>query len=205
VGVVNVGIMGGTFDPVHNGHLAVAGEAKARLDLGCVIFIPAGRPWLKSERPVTPAEHRFEMVRLAIAPYPDFRISSVEIDRAGPSYTIDTISEVRAEYEAGDELYFILGWDSLAQLPRWREASKLVQMCHLVAVPRPGYTLPDLKALEAEIPGISSRVVLLDSPCIEISATGIRERVARNLPIGDLVPAEVERYVREQGLYRSAS
>ena len=201
MGVVNIGIMGGTFDPVHNGHIAVATEAKKRLDLGCVIFVPAGRPWLKSERPVTPAEHRFEMVRLAIAPYTDFRISAIEVDRAGPSYTIDTIAEVRAELESGDEFFFIMGWDSLAQLPKWHQATRLVELCRLVAVPRPGYSLPDMKALEAEIPGISDRVVLLDKPEIDISATEIRERVARGQPISHLVPEDVERYIREEGLY----
>jgi nicotinate-nucleotide adenylyltransferase len=198
---VNIGIMGGTFDPVHNGHLAVAREAQAGLDLSCVIFIPAGRPWLKSDRPVTAAEDRFEMVRLAIAPYPGFRISSIEIDRAGPSYTIDTIAEVRAEHETGDEFYFILGWDSLVQLPKWREAARLVGLCRLVAVPRPGYSLPEMSDLEAKIPGISERVILLDKPCIEISATEIRERVARGLSISHLVPGDVERYIKERGLY----
>ena len=203
MGVVKVGIMGGTFDPVHNGHLAVAKEARERLGLGCVVFVPAGQPWLKSERPVTPAAHRFEMVRRAIAPYPYFKISSVEIDRAGPSYTIDTIKELRADFEAGDEFFFLLGIDSLAQLPQWYQASELIKLCRLAAVPRPGYSLPDLKAMDREIPGISGRVTVLEIPEIDISATGIRERVANGEPISGMVPGAVQEYIRGAGLYRS--
>jgi nicotinate-nucleotide adenylyltransferase len=141
------------------------------------------------------------MVRLAIAPYPYFRLSRIEIDRAGPTYTIDTITELRAQLAAGDELYFILGWDSLAQLPQWRDVSRLIQLCRLVAIPRPGYSLPDLKSLEAQVPGLSSRLVRLDKPEIDISATDIRKRVAQGLSIDHLVPKAVAQYIGKHKLY----
>jgi len=198
---VNIGVMGGTFDPIHNGHLAMAQETRISLNLARVVFMPAGQPWMKSARPLTPAVHRLEMVRLAIAPYPYFRLTRIEIDRAGPTYTIDTITELRAQLAAGDELYFILGWDSLAQLPQWRDVSRLIQLCRLVAIPRPGYSLPDLKSLEAQVPGLSSRLVRLDKPEIDISATDIRKRVAQGLPIDHLVPKAVAEYIEEHRLY----
>jgi nicotinate-nucleotide adenylyltransferase len=200
-GEMNIGVMGGTFDPIHNGHLAMAQETRTRLKLAWVVFVPAGQPWMKSERPLSPAVHRLEMVRLAIAPYPYFKLSRIEIDRAGLTYTIDTITELRAELTAEDELFFILGWDSLAQLPHWRDMPHLIKLCRLVAIPRSGYSLPDLKALEARIPGLSARLLLLDRPVIDISATDIRKRVAQGLPIDHLVPEAVAEYIRKHRLY----
>jgi nicotinate-nucleotide adenylyltransferase len=198
---VQIGVLGGTFDPVHNAHLAIAEETRVRLGLAEVVFVPAGQPWMKSDRPITPAVHRLEMVHLAVAPYPYFRVSTMEIDRVGPSYTIDTITELRSQLAAEDELYFILGWDSLPQLPQWRDVPRLIRRCRLAAVPRPGYARPNLISLEAQLPGITKRVILLDGPRVDISASGIRDRVARGLPIGHLVPEPVERYIREHRLY----
>ena len=198
---MNIGVLGGTFDPVHNGHLIVAEEAKTQLNLAEVIFVPAGQPWLKADRPISPAEHRLQMLRLAIADKPYFKLSTIEIERAGPSYTIDTIAELQGQLGNGDELFFILGWDSLAELPQWREPKRLIKMCYLVAVPRPGYPRPKLKALEASIPGISQRVMLMKEPEIDISASVIRDRGARGLPIRHLVPEAVNRYIKEHGLY----
>lgn len=198
---MNIGVMGGTFDPIHNGHLAMARETRARLNLDWVVFVPAGQPWMKSARPLTPAVHRFEMVRLAIAPYPYFRLSRIEVDRAGPTYTIDTITELRAGLAASEEVYFILGWDSLAQLPHWRDVPQLIKLCRLVAIPRPGYSLPDLKSLAEQIPGLAARLVLLDRPLIDISATDIRKRVAQGLPIDHLVPKAVAEYIEKLRLY----
>lgn len=198
---MNIGIIGGTFDPIHNGHILIAREVKARLKLAEVIFVPAGQPWMKSEKPITPAVHRLEMVRMAIAPYPYFKVSTMEVDRVGPTYTIDTILGIRAKLNAEDEVYFILGWDSLVQFPRWRDAPRLIKMCRLTAVPRLGYTLPDLNSLEAKIPGLSGRVVLLDKPEIDISATDIRQRVAQGLSINHLVPRVVAIYIRKHRLY----
>jgi len=198
---MNIGVLGGTFDPIHMGHLVVAEEAKARLDLAEVLFVPAGLPWLRANSTLSAAEHRVQMVRLALGDKPYFKISTTEVERAGPSYTVDTIAELKGQFGAEDELFFILGWDCLTELPKWREPSRLVAMCRLVAVPRVGSPAPDLRALEASIPGLAKRVILLDKPRVDISASGIRDRVAQGLSIEDLVPEPVERYIREQGLY----
>jgi len=200
---MNIGVMGGTFDPIHIGHLIVAEEVTARLGLAEVLFVPAGQPWLKPDSPVAAAEHRVEMVRLAIADKPYFKLSTVEIERAGPSYTVDTIAQLQGRLGAGDELVFILGWDSLAELPRWKEPLRLIKMCRLLAVPRPGYSAPDLDALEALIPGLSQRVTLIDKPEIDISASEIRRRIARGLSIHHLVPEPVEKYIKQHRLYVS--
>jgi nicotinate-nucleotide adenylyltransferase len=201
VGLVKVGVIGGTFDPPHLGHLAIAQAARNKLELHHLIFVPAGQPWLKTELPVSPADERFEMVRLAIAPFPGFEISRVDIDRVGPSYTYDTLRELVGVVGRDATLFFVLGWDSLTQLPRWYQAARLVQLCRLVAVPRPGYPPPDLPALEQQVPGITERVIMLDMPEVGISATDIRQRVAGGLSVADLVPPAVERYIRERGLY----
>jgi nicotinate-nucleotide adenylyltransferase len=202
--LVNLGVLGGTFDPPHHGHLAIAAAARQKLELQRVIFIPAGQPWLKTEMPVSPSADRFEMVRLAIKPFPEFDISRIEIDRAGPSYTYDTIRQLRADLPNGVDVFFLLGWDSLSQLPRWHEAARLVQQCQLVAVPRPSHARPDLADLERVIPGITGRVTMLDIPEVNISATDIRQRFARGLSAADLVPPAVETYIRDHGLYLAA-
>lgn len=198
---MKIGVLGGTFDPIHNGHFAVAEQAAARLKLAEVIFVPVGQPWLKREQRISPSEHRLQMVRLAIADKPYFKMSAMEVERAGPSYTVDTIAELRGQLDAGDELFFILGWGSLAELPRWREPARLIQLCRLVAVPRPGSPTPELEALESDIPGISRQVILLDKPQIDISASVIRQRVARGLPIQHLVPESVAEYITQHRLY----
>ena len=125
---MNIGVLGGTFDPIHMGHLIIAEEVRARLDLAEVLFIPAGQPWLKPNNAISPAQHRVEMVRLAISDEPSFKISTMEIERPGPSYTVDTIIELSGQIGAGDKLFFILGWDNLIQLPRWHEPSRLVKL-----------------------------------------------------------------------------
>ena len=200
---MKIGVLGGTFDPIHNGHLAVAEAVRARLRLDEVLFVPAGQPRLRMDSPISAAAHRIQMVRLATAGRPYYRVATVEIERAGPSYTVDTIAELREQLDSGDELFFILGWDNLAELPKWREPSRLVKMCSLVSVPRPGCSLPDLKALEALIPGLAQSVILLDSPHMDISASEIKQRVARGLSIRHLVPEPVDRYIGEHGLYAS--
>lgn len=201
---MKMGVLGGTFDPIHRAHLVVAGEVRERLDLAEVIFVPAGRPRLKKDRPITTAEHRLEMVRLAIARRSGFTVSTIEIERAGPSYTVDTIAELRQRLASEDEIFFILGWDNVTALPQWREPSRLIEMCRLVAVPRPGYSLPDLNALEKPVPGISRRVLMMGRPEIDISSSEIRERVARGQSIRRLVPRPVERYISEHRLYLAA-
>jgi len=198
---MNIGVLGGTFDPIHIGHIMAAEETRAKLNLAEVLFVPAGQPWLKVDIPLSDAEHRVQMVRLAIADKPYFKVSTMEIERAGPSYTVDTITELQAQIGIGDELFFILGWDSLAELPQWREPSRLITMCNLVAVPRPGYPRPNLKVLGALVPGLSRRVMLMDKPEIDISALEIRSRVARGLSVRHLVPEPVNAYIRQHKLY----
>ena len=199
---MNIGVMGGTFDPIHNGHLAIAEEVRSRLDLAAILFVPAGQPWLKIDSSLSPAEHRVQMVRLAIAGKPHFKLSTMEIERPGPTYTVDTMAELQAQRGPADALYFIMGWDNLAELPQWKEPCRLISMCQLVAVPRPGYPCPDLKVLEPLIPGLSQRVILLDKPEIDISASEIRGRVAQGLSISHLIPEPVERYIKQQKLYQ---
>ena len=200
---MDIGILGGTFDPIHIGHLIVAEEARLRLGLSKVIFVPAGEPWLKGDREVSAGEHRLEMIRLAIAPHPGFEVSTVDLERPGPSYTVDTLTDLRRELGEKANFYFILGVDALNELPTWREPQRIAEMCHLVAVRRPGSGEVDLASLERSIPGISRRVFFLDNPEIGISSSDIRERVAKGLPIRYLVPEAVEQYIREQGLYTS--
>ena len=198
---MNVGVLGGTFDPIHNGHIAVAEECQTQLNLAGVIFVPAGQPWLKGDKPVLPVEHRVQMVELAITTHPSFILSTIEVERDGPSYTVETIAELQKQQYRDDELFFIIGWDTLAQLSHWKQPSRLIEMCHLVAIPRPGYTLPGLDSLEAVIPGLTKRLTILQRPEVDISATDIRDRVARGLSIDHLVPGPVADYIRQHKLY----
>ncbi|MBN1367620.1 MAG: nicotinate-nucleotide adenylyltransferase [Dehalococcoidales bacterium] len=198
---MKTGVFGGTFDPIHNGHLAIAEEVRSQVDLQEIWFMPAGQPWLKAERPISPAAQRVQMVELAIAGKPYFKLSLVEVTRPGPSYTIDTILELRKQLKKA-ELYFILGWDSLLSLPLWKDALRLITLCRLVAIPRPGIDLPDLTVLEQSIPGITQKVIMLEKPNLDISATEIREKAAAGKPIGKLVPKSVADYIKKNKLYR---
>ena len=199
---MRIGLLGGTFDPVHVGHIFIAEEARIRLSFDLVLFVVAGNPWLKVERGISPSEHRIEMVRLSIAQHEHFAISTVEVERGGPSYTVDTLDELRTTMGEND-YYLILGRDSFTELPLWKEPEKIVGMCKLVVVPRIGTNLPELRDVAARIKGLSGEnVVTLDSPMIGISSSGIRERVAGGLPIDYLVPGEVEKYIVAHGLYR---
>jgi nicotinate-nucleotide adenylyltransferase len=198
---MKTGVLGGTFDPIHIGHLKVAEEVTASLNLGEVIFMPAGKPWLKGSNPISLAEHRLEMVRLALAGKSYFKLSTMEVERPGPTYTVDTMAELRRQLGAKHELFFILGWDNLTQLPRWHEPSRLIKLCRLVAVPRVDFPPPDLASLEAAIPGLSKRVILLEKPRIDINASEIRQRVREGLSIHQLVPEAVERYIKQHRLY----
>ena len=201
---MNFGVLGGTFDPVHHGHLIVADEVRAWLNLAGIIFVPTGQPWMKASTPISPAEHRVQMVHLAIANKPYCEVSTVEIERSGPSYMVDTMAELQSRLQAEDEIFLILGWDSLAELPQWQEPSQLITMCHLVAVSRPGFSRPNLKKLDALIPGLSKRTVIFDKPVVNISASVIRDRVRRGLSVRHLVPEPVNEYIKQHGLYASA-
>ncbi len=197
---MNIGILGGTFDPIHIGHLVVAEEARIKLGFNEVLFVPAGQPLLKPDRNITPSDQRVEMVRRAIADNPHFKLCTIEAERPGPSYTVDTVMMLREQLGSEVGLFFILGRDTLAELPSWKEPKKLVQLCRLVVAPRLGSK--DLQHLETEIPGLLGKVVQLDMPVIGISSSGIRQRVAQGLPIRYLVPAGVEKYISEQKIYR---
>ncbi len=199
---MKIGVLGGTFDPIHRGHRAIAEAARNRLGLDEVYFVPAARTPLKESGATLAVERRVSMVRLGIAGYPYFKLSTIEIDRPGPSYTVDTITELRDKLGPENELFFIVGWDILSQLSRWREPAKIIQMCRLVAVPRPGYSLPDSASMEAAIPGLSQRLIVLDEPKIDISATEIRQRAARGESISHLVPEPVAEYIRKEKLYQ---
>jgi nicotinate-nucleotide adenylyltransferase len=197
-----VAILGGTFDPVHNAHMAIVDEARLSLELEEVIFVPAGRPWMKSNREITAADHRVNMLRLATSGHYGFYVSTIEVDRAGPSYTVDTLKKINDEYHGLADLFFLLGWDNIPDLPRWKEPQKLIELCTLVAFPRPGVSLPNLEAVNKIIPGLTECLIIMERPLLDISATQIRERVAKGLDISNLVPAAVERYIKEKGLYR---
>ena len=201
---MRIGLLGGTFDPVHNGHLAIAEAVMSGLGLDEVIFMPAAQTPLKEDRDISAAEHRIEMVNLAIKGIPYFRLSTIELNRIGPSYTIDTVSELRELIGEDSELFFIMGCDSLASFPQWKEPERLIQACRLVAVPRPGCAIPDLASLEKEVPGISGNAIILDGPHIDVSATEIREKVSKGLAISNLVPASVEEYIKQHGLYQGS-
>jgi nicotinate-nucleotide adenylyltransferase len=196
---MNIGVLGGTFDPIHMGHLIAAEEARIKLGFKEVLFVPAGQPWLKSDRTITPAVHRVEMVRRTIADNPHFKLCTLEVERPGPSYAVDTLTMLRKQLGSKASLFFILGRDALAELPLWKEAEKLVQLCKLVVAPRLGSK--DLKHLETAIPGLLDKVIQLDMPVIGISSSGIRQRLAQGLSIRYLVPAEVEKYITEHKIY----
>jgi len=196
---VNIGVLGGTFDPIHIGHLIVAEEARIRLEFNEVLFVPAGQPWLKLDHSITPTVHRVEMVRRAIAANPYFKLSTLEVERPGPSYTVDTMTMLQKQLGSEARLFFILGHDTLAELPLWKEPKKLVQLCRLVVAPRLGSK--DLKHLETSIPGLPDKVIQLDMPVIAISSSEIRQRIAQGLSVRYLVPAEVEKYIAEQKIY----
>jgi nicotinate-nucleotide adenylyltransferase len=199
--LLRIGVLGGTFDPIHYGHLAAAEEARVKLNLGKVLFAVAGLPPHKLDEEVTPVEHRVAMVRLGIASNPHFEISLVDVDRPGPSYTVDTISILQEKWGQNAEFFFVMGLDSLVDVPAWHQPRRLIQLCHLVAVARPGFEA-DMSQLEEAIPGISSRMDIINMPEVDISSSDLQLRVREGLPIKYQVPEEVERYIREHELYQ---
>lgn len=199
-----IGVIGGTFDPIHYGHLAAAEEARVKMDLERVLFVVAGVPPHKLDEEITPVEHRLAIVSLAIASNTHFEISRVDVDRPGPSYTVDTISTLQKRWGQDTEICFIMGLDSLVELPTWHQPKRLIQSCRLVAVSRPGVEI-EIAELEASVPGISSRVEIIDMPEMDISSTELQQRVRDGLPIKYQVPEEVERYIMEHELYRRSS
>jgi nicotinate-nucleotide adenylyltransferase len=197
---MRVGVFGGTFDPIHYGHLLAAEEAHWRLGLAEVLFAPAAQPPHKPGQPISAAEQRVAMVELAIAGNPHFRLSRVDLDRPGPHYTVDTIPLLQSELGPEAELYLIIGLDSLVKLHTWREPARLIRLCRLVVVSRPGQQLA-LGELEATMPGIGERLHLLETPPIGIAAEDLRRRVREGQSIKYQVPQAVEEYIYAYGLY----
>jgi len=196
-----VGVLGGTFDPPHIGHLILAEEAWWQLGLDRVLLVPAGDPPHKRGAPLSAATHRVRMVELAIADNPHFELSRVDVDRPGPHYTIDMIHLLRRQLGPETEIFFLMGLDSLVELPNWYRAADLIAACRLAALTRPAVEL-DWERLERALPGIRERVVLLDMPELEIASHVLQQRVRAGRPIRYQVLPAVEEYIREQGLYR---
>ena len=199
-----VGILGGTFDPVHIGHLIIAEEARSRLELEEVVFVPARDPWRKARHGLAPVEERLAMVRLAVAGNPSFRVSLVDLERQGPSYSVDTILDLRGQFGEDADFYFILGHDALMDLPHWRQPARLTELAHVVSVGRPGYEI-GWQQLERALPNAGERILVLDIPEVGISSTEIRQRVASGHTIRYWVPEAVAQYIREHKLYQDAS
>ena len=194
-GVRRVGIMGGTFDPIHHGHLVAASEVADRFGLDEVVFVPTGMPWQKSSRVVSPAEDRYLMTVIATASNPRFHVSRVDIDRDGPTYTVDTLRDIRAAYGTKAQLFFITGADALQRILSWKDTDQMFELAHFVAVTRPGFTLTD-----AHLP--ADTVTLIQVPAMAISSTDCRERVAAGKPVWYLVPDGVVQYIAKRRLYR---
>ncbi|MFC5884649.1 nicotinate-nucleotide adenylyltransferase [Kitasatospora sp. CM 4170] len=188
-----LGVMGGTFDPIHHGHLVAASEVASAFHLDEVIFVPTGQPWQKTDRHVTPAEDRYLMTVIATAENPQFSVSRIDIDREGPTYTVDTLRDLRALHPDAD-LFFITGADALAQILSWRDSDELFSLAHFIGCTRPGHTLSD-----AGLPvgGVS----LVEVPALAISSTDCRNRVAKGEPVWYLVPDGVVRYIDKRALY----
>ena len=185
--------MGGTFDPIHHGHLVAASEVQARFDLDEVVFVPTGRPWQKADSEVSPAEDRYLMTVVATASNPRFTVSRVDVDRGGPTYTIDTLRDLRAG-EPDAELFFITGADALAQILTWKDVDELWELAHFIGVTRPGHELSD-NGLPTD------RITLQEVPAMAISSTDCRARVAEGRPVWYLVPDGVVQYINKYRLY----
>ena len=192
-----IGVMGGTFDPIHHGHLVAASEVQSWFDLDEVLFVPTGQPWQKSDRDVSPPEDRYLMTVIATAANPRFRVSRVDIDREGLTYTVDTLRDLKAQ-RADADLFFITGADALEQILTWKDADELFTMAHFVGVTRPGHTLT-VDGLPKE------HVSVLEIPALAISSTDVRARARAGKPVWYLVPDGVVQYIAKHGLYRGLS
>lgn len=189
-----LGVMGGTFDPVHHGHLVAASEVASVHGLDEVVFVPTGEPWQKGHRAVSPAEHRYLMTVIATASNPQFTVSRVDIDRDGPTYTVDTLRDLHAQHGEGTDLFFITGADALAQILSWKDADDVFGLAHFIGVTRPGHPLSG-----DGLP--SDGVSLLEVPALSISSTACRDRVRTGKPVWYLVPDGVVQYIAKHRLY----
>ncbi|WIM72056.1 nicotinate-nucleotide adenylyltransferase [Corynebacterium suedekumii] len=192
-----IGVMGGTFDPIHHGHLVAASEVADRFALDAVIFVPTGQPWQKADRQVSRAEDRYLMTVIATASNPRFQVSRVDIDRGGDTYTVDTLHDLRREFPDA-ELFFITGADALRSIMSWRDWEGMFDLAEFVGVTRPGYELTEEMLPEAH----QQRVHLIDVPAMAISSTDVRERAAQDRPVWYLVPDGVVQYIAKNDLYR---
>jgi nicotinate-nucleotide adenylyltransferase len=192
--------MGGTFDPIHYGHLVTAEEALVQFALDAVVFVPTGQPWMKQGREVSPAEDRYLMTVIATASNPAFTVSRLEIDHHGPTYTVDTLRRIRAQQPEGTRLFFITGADAVLQILTWKESDQVLDQAEFIAATRPGF---DLDRLVSQVPGAAGRVHRMEIPALAISSSDIRARVVRGAPIQYLVPDGVARYIQKHALYRT--
>lgn len=199
----SVGVLGGTFDPIHHAHLAIAEQAYEQLHLAEVLFVPAAHTVHKPTAAVTPVEHRARMIELAIADNSHFTLSRIEIERGGPSYTVDTLSQLRAE-RPDEELFFIVSAEAARDLPTWREPARILDLSHIAIVPRLGYETPTREWLAHHFPGRADRFSYLDAPALGHSASDIRRRVAAGQSIRYLLPPGVEDYISRHALYTGA-
>ncbi len=193
-----LGVMGGTFDPIHYGHLVTAEEALVQFDLDSVLFVPTGLPWMKEHEVVSPAEDRYLMTVIATASNPKFRVSRMEVDRDGPTYTVDTLRGLKEEYGAQTDLFFVTGADAIVEILAWKNHEELFDLAHFIAATRPGY---DIAEIEAHAPA-RPEIKVMNIPALAISSTDIRARVAAGRPIRYLVPEGVKSYVEKAGIYR---
>jgi nicotinate-nucleotide adenylyltransferase len=193
-----LGVMGGTFDPIHYGHLVTAEEALVQYSLDGVVFVPTGRPWMKQDRSVSPAEDRYLMTVIATASNPRFQVSRIEIDRDGPTYTVETLRALADEHPDA-ELYFITGADAMLEIFDWKEPEEALDLAHFIAATRPGY---DLARFESRTPTRHPNVSVMNVPALAISSTDIRDRVGGGRPIRYLVPEGVKTYIDKAALYR---
>ena len=200
---MRIGIFGGTFDPVHLGHLAMAEEARLQLELDRVLFVPAGQPWLKEGQTLSAARHRVRMVQLAVASNPYFQVHLEEIERTGPTYTVDTIEALLRQLGSDTGLYFILGLDAIEQFHQWKDPERLLKLCQWVVVQRPGQPSFDWPLFFSRYPGVAERVKLLSVPVIGVSGTEIRRRAAAGISFRYQVPEQVAEYIEQHRLYGS--
>ena len=199
---IRLGVFGGTFDPPHTGHLLLAERAREELALERVLWVPAGDPWRKDDRQVTPAEQRSAMVQLAIAGNVAFELCTVEVERAGSSYSVDTLTELHSQYrDVG--IYLLLGLDALLDLPNWHDPARLLALATLAVATRGGERI-EPQELDRRLPGLAAQVVWLEMPRIDLSGTELRQRAAAGRGLRYAVPAAVDAYIREQRLYQQA-
>ena len=194
--------MGGTFDPVHYGHLVTAEAALWKFALDEVVFVPTGHPWMKEHKEVSPAEDRYLMTVIATASNPRFSVSRIEVERDGPTYAVDTLQELRRQAEEELELFFITGADAILEIFQWKDPDEVLSMAHFIAATRPGY---EITRLEEAAPTSHPHISVMDIPALSISSTDVRRRVRDGEPIRYLVPEGVHAYIHKMGLYRESA